>query len=147
MPPARSRKQGKWGDGRHWFLFPRFISLAHSTEVGSLQGPRGSELLVGGHVIEVGGTGSLLSPGQGMPAVDAVMTGSQGVPAGFVCELDTGETKQRRPSCQKLAARFLEDPVSWMKEQKAQQGRQGEVEAKVQALDKLRLKNHDCSNA
>lgn len=81
-----------------------------------------------------------------MPAVDAVMTGSQGVPAGFVCELDTGERKQRRPSCQKLAARFLEDPVSWMKEQKEQLGLQ-EVEAKVRVLDKLHLKNHDWSNA
>lgn len=80
-----------------------------------------------------------------MPAVDAVMTGSQGVPAGFACELDTGETKQRRPLCQKSAARFLEDPVSRMKEQKEQLGLRGEVEAKVQALDKLRLKNGDCS--
>lgn len=31
----------------------------------------------------------------------------------------------------------------WMKEQL---GLQGEVEAKVQALDKFRLKNRDCSN-
>lgn len=82
-----------------------------------------------------------------MPAVDAVITGSQGVPADFACELDTGETKQRRPSCLKLAARFLEDPISWTEKQKEQLGLQGEVEAKVQALDKFCLKNRDCSNA
>lgn len=37
-----SPETGIWGDGRHWFLFPRFISLAHSAEVGSMQGPCGS---------------------------------------------------------------------------------------------------------
>lgn len=40
--PLRPWKRGDGGDGRHWFLFPGFISLAHSTEVGSMQGPHGS---------------------------------------------------------------------------------------------------------
>lgn len=48
-------------------------------------------------VARVRGGDRLSSPEQGMPAVDAGTTGSQGVPAGFACEPDPGETKQGRP--------------------------------------------------
>lgn len=82
-----------------------------------------------------------------MPAVDAGTTGSQGVPAGFACEPDPGETKQGRPSYQKLSARNLEDPMSWMKGPEGAVGTRRRSGRKVQALDKFCVKNCDCSNA
>jgi hypothetical protein len=82
-----------------------------------------------------------------MPAVDAVKTGIQGVPAGFACELDTGETKQGRPSWQTLAARCLEDSVSWMQDPEGAAGTLRRSEGEGLGLDKFRLKNCGCSNA
>lgn len=105
----------------HWFLFLLFSLLTHSAKVGNGPALQGRQLLGSGSVLEVGRTGSLLSPEWRMPALGAVMTGSQGAAPGFACALGTGGMKRGRSSHQQMPARCLASPSPGCDTQKKQE--------------------------
>lgn len=85
---------GKQSANRPLVPVSSFTSLAHSAKVGNWSALQGRQQLGSGSVLEVGRTGSLLSPEWRMPALGAMMTRSQGAPLGFACALGTGGMKR-----------------------------------------------------